>query len=80
MAVIELKKEREPVNTKIQTPHTLHSEISEYMEYARLENDTNSFFNGAAEFVLKKDAGFKAWKKEKKAAVSTQEKTEESTL
>jgi hypothetical protein len=65
MPIIQSDKSKEIEKIKFYVSSSLLSEIKEYCTWASIE-DVGTFFEQAAEFVLKKDMEWKKYKKSKK--------------
>lgn len=63
MALISKKVGPEPKKIQIKISGEVAEELALYMEFAELEEDYDTFFEGAAGFVLNKDKEFTKWKK-----------------
>lgn len=65
MALISKKVGPEPKKIQVKISGEVAEELALYMEFAQLEEDYDTFFEGAAEIVLNKDKEFVKWKKER---------------
>jgi len=67
MPIIKHDKSEKDVKVKFSVNPSLLSEIKEYCKWANIKDgDIETFFEQAADFVLKKDTEWKKYKKSKK--------------
>jgi len=67
MPIIKQDKSEKPIKVKLSVNYNLLNEIKEYCKWANIKDgDIETFFEQAADFVLKKDIEWKKYKKSKK--------------
>lgn len=64
MALIAKKVEPETKRYQVKLSGEVAEEVEKYMAFAGLDADYDSFFEGAAAFVLLKDKEFVKWKRD----------------
>jgi hypothetical protein len=66
MPIIKQDKSEKAIKFKFSLKPSLLNEIKDYCKWANINNDIETFFEQAADFVLKKDSEWKKYKKSKK--------------
>jgi len=67
MPIIKQDKSEKPIKVKLSINPNILNEIKEYCKWANIKDgDIETFFDQAADFVLKKDIEWKKYKKSKK--------------